>query len=48
MKKIALPKKVNAGPFEVELILIPHLVAYELSDFQGSLPVSKPPFKDIS
>jgi len=44
MKKIVLPKKVNAGPFEVELILIPHLVAYELSDFQGIF-LSKPPLK---
>ncbi len=23
MKKISLPKKVNAGPFEVELIILP-------------------------
>jgi len=44
MKKVALPKKVNAGPFEVELILIPHEVAYESSDYQGSF-VSKPPLK---
>ena len=44
MKKIALPKKVNAGPFEVTLILIPHEVAYESSDYQGSF-VSKPPLK---
>jgi hypothetical protein len=44
MKKAALPKKVNAGPFEVELILIPHEVAYESSDYQGSF-VSKPPLK---
>ena len=44
MKEVALPKKVNAGPFEVELILIPHEVAYESSDYQGSF-VSKPPLK---
>ena len=44
MKKVALPKKVNAGPFEVELILLPHEVAYESSDYQGSF-VSKPPLK---
>ena len=44
MKKIALPKKVSAGPFEVELVLIPHEVAYESSDYQGSF-VSKPPLK---
>ena len=44
MKKIALPKKVNAGPFEVELILLPHEVAYESSDYQGTF-VSKPPLK---
>ena len=44
MKKVVLPKKVNAGPFEVELILIPHEVAYESSDYQGSF-VSKPPLK---
>ena len=44
MKKIALPKKVNAGPFNVELILLPHEVAYESSDYQGTF-VSKPPLK---
>ena len=44
MKKVVLPKKVNTGPFEVELILIPHEVAYESSDYQGSF-VSKPPLK---
>jgi len=44
VKKISLPKKVNAGPFEVELILLPHEVAYESSDYQGSF-VSKPPLK---
>ena len=44
MKKISLPKKVNAGPFEVELILLPHEVAYESSDYQGTF-VSKPPLK---
>ena len=44
MKEVALPKKVNAGPFEVELILIPHEVAYESSDYQGVF-VSKPPLK---
>ena len=44
MKEVVLPKKVNAGPFEVELILIPHEVAYESSDYQGSF-VSKPPLK---
>ncbi len=44
MKKVSLPKKVNAGPFEVELILLPHEVAYESSDYQGSF-VSKPPLK---
>jgi len=44
MKEVALPKKVNAGPFEVELVLIPHEVAYESSDYQGSF-VSKPPLK---
>ena len=44
MKKVVLPKKVNAGPFEVELVLIPHEVAYESSDYQGSF-VSKPPLK---
>jgi len=44
MKKIVLPKKVNAGPFEVALILLPHEVAYESSDYQGSF-VSKPPLK---
>ena len=32
------------GPFEVELVLIPHEVAYESSDYQGSF-VSKPPLK---
>jgi hypothetical protein len=42
MEKVILPKKVNAGPFEVELVLIPHEVAYESSDYQGSF-VSKPP-----
>ena len=44
MKKVSLPKKVNAGPFEVELILLPHEVAYESSDYQGTF-VSKPPLK---
>jgi hypothetical protein len=44
MKKVVLPKKVNVGPFEVELVLIPHEVAYESSDYQGSF-VSKPPLK---
>ena len=44
MKEVALPKKVNAGPFEVELVLIPHEVAYESSDYQGVF-VSKPPLK---
>ena len=44
MKEVVLPKKVNAGPFEVELVLIPHEVAYESSDYQGSF-VSKPPLK---
>ena len=44
MKKVSLPKKVNAGPFEVELILLPHEVAYESSDYQGVF-VSKPPLK---
>ena len=44
MEKVILPKKVNAGPFEVELVLIPHEVAYESSDYQGSF-VSKPPLK---
>ena len=44
MKKISLPKKVNAGPFNVELILLPHEVAYESSDYQGTF-VSKPPLK---
>ena len=44
MKKVVRPKKVNAGPFEVELVLIPHEVAYESSDYQGSF-VSKPPLK---
>ena len=44
MKKTALPKKVNAGPFNVELILLPHEVAYESSDYQGTF-VSKPPLK---
>jgi len=44
VKKISLPKKVNAGPFEVELILLPHEVAYESSDYQGTF-VSKPPLK---
>jgi len=44
MKEVVLPKKVNAGPFEVELILIPHEVAYESSDYQGSF-VSKPPLR---
>ena len=44
MKKIALQKKVNAGPFNVELILLPHEVAYESSDYQGTF-VSKPPLK---
>ena len=44
MKEVVLPKKVNAGPFEVELVLIPHEVAYESSDYQGSF-VSKPPLR---
>ncbi len=44
MKKVSLPKKVNAGPFEVELVLLPHEVAYESSDYQGTF-VSKPPLK---
>jgi hypothetical protein len=44
VKKVSLPKKVNAGPFEVELILLPHEVAYESSDYQGTF-VSKPPLK---
>ena len=44
IKKITLPKKVSAGPFEVELVLIPHEVAYELSEFQGIF-LSKPPLK---
>ena len=44
MKKVSLPKKVNAGPLEVELILLPHEVAYESSDYQGTF-VSKPPLK---
>jgi|TARA_R100000656_G_scaffold3371_3_gene5101 hypothetical protein len=44
MVKISLPSKVNIGPFEVELITIPHEVAYESSDYQGSF-VSKPPLK---
>jgi hypothetical protein len=44
VKKVSLPKKVNAGPFEVELVLLPHEVAYESSDYQGTF-VSKPPLK---
>jgi hypothetical protein len=44
MKEVVLPKKVHAGPFEVELVLIPHEVAYESSDYQGSF-VSKPPLR---
>jgi hypothetical protein len=44
MAKIPLPPKVTIGPFEVELITIPHEVAYESSDYQGSF-VSKPPLK---
>jgi hypothetical protein len=44
MKKTPLPKIVNVGPFEVTLVTIPHEVAYESSDYQGSF-VSKPPLK---
>ena len=44
MKKVKLPKKVTIGAFEVELVLIPHDISYEVSEAQGAF-VGKPPYK---
>ena len=43
-KTVNLPKHVTIGAFKVELVRIPHDIAYESSDYQGSF-VSKPPLK---
>ena len=42
--KVKLPKHVTIGAYKVELVKIPHDIAYESSDYQGSF-VSKPPLK---
>ena len=43
-KKVKFPKHVTVGAFKVELVKIPHAVAYDSSDYQGSF-VSQPPAK---
>ena len=43
-KKVKFPKHVTVGAFKVELVKIPHSVAYDSSDYQGSF-VSQPPAK---
>ena len=43
-KLVKLPKHVTIGAYKVELVRIPHDVAYESSDYQGSF-VAKPPIK---
>ena len=43
-KIVKLPKNVTVGAYKVELVRIPHDVAYESSDYQGSF-VAKPPLK---
>jgi hypothetical protein len=43
-KIVKLPKYVTVGAFKVELVLIPHEVAYEMSDAQGVF-LGKPPYK---
>ena len=44
MPKVRFPKHVTVGAFKVELVKIPHSVAYDSSDYQGSF-VSQPPAK---
>jgi len=39
-----LPNFVTVGAYKVELVRIPHDVAYDSSDYQGSF-VAKPPLK---
>ena len=36
-KKVKFPKHITVGAFKVELVKIPHAVAYDSSDYQGSL-----------
>ena len=43
-KIVELPKYVTVGAFKVEIVLIPHEVAYEISDAQGVF-LGKPPYK---
>ena len=43
-KKVKFPKHITVGAFKVELVKIPHAVAYDSSDYQGSF-VSQPPAK---
>ena len=43
-KIVKLPKHVTLGAFKVEIVLIPHEVAYEISDAQGVF-LGKPPYK---
>jgi len=43
-KIVKLPKYVTVGSFKVEIVLIPHEVAYEISDAQGVF-LGKPPYK---
>ena len=44
MPKVRFPKHITVGAFKVELVKIPHAVAYDSSDYQGSF-VSQPPAK---
>ena len=44
MKKIKLPKNVTIGAFDVELVILPHEISYEVSEVQGIF-IGKPPYK---
>ena len=43
-KVVKLPKNVTLGAFDVEIILLPHEVSYDVSEQQGSFKYN-PPYK---